>query len=823
MATIGSISSSSTSNIYGSQRKGIGGLASGLDTDSLIDGMTSGTKAKIAKQLQNKTLLSWKSEAYRSISSKLIEFSDKYISYTSSTNLYSEKFFDKTLIKVLGENSKYITVSGSTSSSSKLTINGVKQLASNASFTSNSAISNNYLKTDNINFNDEEVSTVVGKKMKIKYGSETYTITIPPKEEGGVYKNADELTEGIKNALKEVTIKGGPNDGKTLDTVFNVTSDGKKLTFSKTNDSGGNNLSIESADRELVKALGLTVGEGDNESTIIGENITTGTTAKADVEASNLMKTVTFAERVKGKTLTFEYNGIKKTIKFDDETKLNSTDFKSYIQDQLDSQFGKGRIRVSDDGGAFKFETITPDNKLDNSSVLKITDGSVGLTGDGSVFGIKNGTSNKINLNAILQKSGIKGAENITLGPDDNVIRINGVDITIDLKDGKATVADIISAINKNEKAGVKITYMENSDTFSIESTQSGAAGSVKIGDGSGGGLNNLEKLLFGEREVAADGSVTIKDTVNGTEVSGKDAIILVDFDGAGGIEPVEVVRSTNSFVLDGLNINVNGTFGYNGNDPISGTETIKFDAKVDTDKVFNAVKDMINDYNELIEYTNNLLKEKRNRDYPPLTDEQKKEMSDDEIKAWEEKAKAGMLFGDSDVVSLTNELRFVFLNTRSDGLSFADIGITVSDDWKENGKIKLDETKLKAVLEERPEDVKKLFTEETDKSSTSTSSSLTTGGVMARMKSVVEKYASTNGSVKGVFVEKAGHSKSPSSMLKNTLFTQMQDIDKIVDSLKTKLAKEEQRYQRQFTALEQLVSQMNSQSSWLTHQFGGQ
>ena len=141
MATIGSISSSSTSNIYGSQRKGIGGLASGLDTDSLIDGMTSGTKAKIAKQLQNKTLLSWKSEAYRSISSKLIEFSDKYISYTSSTNLYSEKFFDKTLIKVLGENSEYITVSGSTSSSSKLTINGVKQLASNASFTSNSAIS----------------------------------------------------------------------------------------------------------------------------------------------------------------------------------------------------------------------------------------------------------------------------------------------------------------------------------------------------------------------------------------------------------------------------------------------------------------------------------------------------------------------------------------------------------------------------------------------------------------------------------------------------------------------------------------------------------
>ena len=543
MATIGSLTSSTSSSIYGSQRKGIGGLASGLDTDSLIDSMTLGTRTKIAKQLQNKTLLTWKSDAYRSISSKLIEFADKYTSYTSSTNLYSESFFDKTLISATGENNKYISVSGSTSSSSKITINGIKQLASNASFTSNTSVSNNYLKTDAINFNDQEVSTIVGKKMTVKYGSETYTVEIPPKADGSVYKNADELAEGIKNALKEVKIEGGPNDGKTLDTVLNVTSDGKKLTFSKTNDSGGNNLSIESADSELEKALGLTVGEGDNKSTIIGENITeTGTTAKANVDESSLVKNVTFEERIKGKSLTFEYNGTKKTITFDDETKLNSADFTSYVQEKMDEAFGKGRIKVSDDKGALKFETITPDNKLDSSSVLKITDSSIGLTGEGSLFGINKGTSNKLNLNASLQDSGLKGADSINLGPDDNIIRINGVDIEIDLKDGKATLADVISAINKNEKAGVKISYNENSDLFSIESVHDGATGGVKIGDSNGGGLNNLEKLLFGERQVSSDGSVTIKDTVNGTEIPGKDAVILVDFDGEGGAAPTEVV-----------------------------------------------------------------------------------------------------------------------------------------------------------------------------------------------------------------------------------------------------------------------------------------
>ena len=74
MATINSLTSSNSS-AYGVTSKGIGGLATGLDTDEIIKGMTIGTRSKIAKQLQSKQLYTWKSDAMRNVSSKLINFS----------------------------------------------------------------------------------------------------------------------------------------------------------------------------------------------------------------------------------------------------------------------------------------------------------------------------------------------------------------------------------------------------------------------------------------------------------------------------------------------------------------------------------------------------------------------------------------------------------------------------------------------------------------------------------------------------------------------------------------------------------------------------
>ncbi len=72
MATVGGVSSSTSTNSFITIK--ISGLVSGLDTETLIENMTAGTRSKIAKQKQKSQLLQWKMDAMRSISNLLVSF-----------------------------------------------------------------------------------------------------------------------------------------------------------------------------------------------------------------------------------------------------------------------------------------------------------------------------------------------------------------------------------------------------------------------------------------------------------------------------------------------------------------------------------------------------------------------------------------------------------------------------------------------------------------------------------------------------------------------------------------------------------------------------
>ena len=146
MASISSLSSS-TNSALGSLR-GYGGLASGLDRDTLIEGMTAGTQTKINKKEKDKTTLQWQMDAYREISDKMIAFADKYTStLTSGTNLFSDSLWGAASTIVNGINSKYVSVSGSSNKAANVAITAIKQLAKNASVSNSSAISDRTLKT----------------------------------------------------------------------------------------------------------------------------------------------------------------------------------------------------------------------------------------------------------------------------------------------------------------------------------------------------------------------------------------------------------------------------------------------------------------------------------------------------------------------------------------------------------------------------------------------------------------------------------------------------------------------------------------------------
>ncbi|MDE6828957.1 MAG: flagellar filament capping protein FliD, partial [Lachnospiraceae bacterium] len=238
----------------------------------------------------------------------------------------------------------------------------------------------------------------------------------------------------------------------------------------------------------------------------------------------------------------------------------------------------------------------------------------------------------------------------------------------------------------------------------------------------------------------------------------------------------------------------------------------------VDADSIVDAVKSMIEEYNSMIEMVNKEVKTKPDRDYEPLTSEQKKELSEDEIEAWEKKAKEGLLYADSDIRSLTSDLRFIIDGGIAQEL--AEMGISTSTSYSDNGKINFDESKFRAALASDPERVQELFAESSVKNTNGNGYSK---GIGANLKSVLDKYVNTTGAMtsKGILIRKAGHESSPMSVTENTMYNQLKAIKEQISKLQERLETERDRYIKQFTSLETLISQMNNQSSWLS-QFGG-
>ena len=229
-----------------------------------------------------------------------------------------------------------------------------------------------------------------------------------------------------------------------------------------------------------------------------------------------------------------------------------------------------------------------------------------------------------------------------------------------------------------------------------------------------------------------------------------------------------------------------------------------------------DAVKKMVADYNKILDSVKDLygtrpLTQGNGKGYEPLTAKDAEDMTETEIKNYEEKAKTGLLYMDSDLSSLYNSLRGVL--TKNSGL-LKSVGLSTE---YSNGKtsLKLDETALRQALAENPESVKDAFVSSTENGGA-------TDGLMAQMKQVVDRYAGTSGATKGILIEKAGSKYSPTAALNNTMLDKMNDIDKSIQKWQDKLSDRVDYYTNKFTQMEVLLQQMNSQSSALAGLMGG-
>src|SRR5690625_7216747 len=110
-------------------------------------------------------------------------------------------------------------------------------------------------------------------------------------------------------------------------------------------------------------------------------------------------------------------------------------------------------------------------------------------------------------------------------------------------------------------------------------------------------------------------------------------------------------------------------------------------------------IKQFVEQYNQVVEAIHTSQREENHRDYLPLTEEQKEEMSDKQIELWEERAKSGILRGESILSNgLFSMRQSWYSNVDSEGAftSITNIGITTSPDYADGGKLIIDEEKLR-------------------------------------------------------------------------------------------------------------------------------
>lgn len=834
MAVSNVSSSSSSSSIYGN-RNVISGLASGMDTESMIENMVMGIKNKIDTQKQNQQILLWQQEAYRSISDQLVQISNKYTSYTSSTNLMSSAFFQPSIITSLGKNADMISASGSTNSD--IQISKVENLAKTetVSFSGLNGVPNkNTIDASNaVDLKGEvDVSNLAGQQLSFEYGNKTFTITFDSDRE---YNSLDDVADEINKQLGNASISLSDGTSIKMNSKIKAEVSGNKLEFSFVDGAKETNtLELKSySSQTALDALHLTSGASMSGTGKISSG--------ADVTKDDLFTTKSTADVLAGATMNVTYNGTTATIKMPEkgtdeynEIFVNSTSkedaaqkMQDYLQTQFDQAFGYNRIKVSgvQTDGTFKptFELVSGGE----SDTLTINSGTLNVIGKGGIFGIDRGASNRVNISkSIGDLLGIADGTKTINGLTDTgktdangntmyALKINGVTIgdeyTVD-----TTLETIMNDINKNEKAGVKVSYSTTSNQFVFTSTHGGSGGQIEIGDDS----ENLAVKLFGAVEYDSQGNITKvrgQDVANyqGKEFSviqGEDARMEAYINGV----KTTLTSGTNTFDIDGFKVTANGTFTADNE-----SERVTFDKKVDADKIVDAVKSFVEDYNKVLAEINEQYSTQpdHDNDYKPLTDDQKADMTEKQIEEYETKAKQGLLFGDNDLGGLSNALRFVFSNSDLDA-----IGVSVSTSYSDKGKITLDETKLRSALASDPDAVAEAFTAPLEQKQVTNSDGTTSwvddtssGGAMSRLKVQLDKYAATTGATKGILIEKAGSQYSPMALLQNTLQDKIDSYDDVIDKLTDQLNDKIDFYTSKFSKLEALIAQMNSQSSYLS------
>lgn len=762
----------------------IGGLASGMDIDSIVEKLMQAERMPLNKAFQRKQTLEWQRDAYRNVNvatQKLNKFLEEKMWLQS-------QMMKKT---ATSSNENLATVKATNTATGSLNIESVSQLATATQLIGEQK---GYTGTT-------KLSALVGESVKSielksidKNGNlaeKATTITFDPSKDtiNDLVKKINQSNAGVTALFENGQLSLTANNTGSVKSGSGeiVFGQGKELFDAL----GMDNATPISGKNAILKVNGISMERSSNTFTISGYEVTLKSTFNAKAGA---------ADRVA--TALIELNNAKDAqpiLEADRDKKLG--EYNTYYNDTYKIEheriFGKNNLTVDQQGKFDKFSDVGKVALLNSTDLNDLQSLSIDYTDADSI-------KTSINNSSLTDEQKAK------------LLRLSADDLkSLQSTDGGALLDRAHQIDFENSYKSLDKTFLSNlsaddiaflseikgKDNSEIDQILAGKDDAIK---------KKFEKMDRVDLARLADLSGSLEDfkqfsVVEKTNNENLAAYKKAENDVQSGLKRIAEAQKS----YDNAKAAESSTAG----DTSPTVAPVGLTSTTDTKSIKESIQEFVKTYNEMLDTLNGLLKEKKYRDYPPLTKEQREDMSESEQKLWDEKAKSGLLRSDSLIRDGLAKMRSQFVSSVK-GLgddtidSLAEIGITTSKILSDGGKLVIDDKKLDAALEKDPDQVIQMFTNQgsvttiTDEKGRKVTQD--SRGITKRLRDEIDALTKS-------IEKKAG--KDGKTDQTYSLGKLIIESDDRISKLQAKLVDIEARYWKQFTAMEQAINKANQQS----------
>lgn len=780
----------------------VGGLASGMDIDGLVEKLMQAERIPLNKAFQRKQTLEWQRDAYRNVNTT----TQKLNKFLEDKMFLQSQMMKKT---ATSSNDKLVSVNATGNATGALSIESVTQLATatqkvgaQTKYTGNTKLSELGLTSNSVELGAIDKDGNIGKAVKITFDPTKDTVNDFVKK---INSSKAGVTALFENGQLSLTANntGSVKSGDTGEIVF---GEGKAI-FDELGFADPTKVTGNQGQNAIFKVNGISMERSSNKVTISGYEITLKETFNAKAGADDRVKVA----QIELDNAKAAFDGELTTKKNDAQATYDT--YKSTYDNAYKNLFKENKLNQDQQNKFNSLSNVGKVARLEGADLTALR--SLAISDD--EFADPKLLKDKI--------------ENSTL---DDEIKAKLMTLSnTDLKELNSVDGEAL--LERAKEVDYENTYKSLDKKFLTELTED----DFKFLNSINGKTNEEIDAALEDSNLSEDVKNKFKnlDKVDLNRLSG----LAMGEDGIGtgsdlkkfqDFYPIDKQHKENTTALNAANSayaagekrvteatkaleNAKAAQGATAGDTSPAVAAIGVTSTTDTTAIKDRIKEFVTSYNEMLDTLNGLLKEKKYRDFPPLTTEQREDMSENEQKLWDEKAKSGLLRGDSLIRESLSKMRSQFVGSVN-GLgdktmdALAEIGITTSDKLTEHGKLVINEKKLDEALEKDPQQVVELFTKtgevkttyDPDKKRNVTEDSR---GLTQRLRAEISTLTKN--------IEKKAGREGATDQSYNIGRNIVQADDRI-KNLQVKLQNIEARYWKQFGAMESAINKANQQSS---------